>query len=131
MSTVSDSYSKFVLVADDDPSILQLIKAIVEGEGFIAVTAQNGKEAYKILQSGGPIVGAIVDVMMPYISGDELVKHMRSDESLMKIPVIMMTAEHSPKISSKSFSSGALAFLPKPFSNAQLKLMLKTFMVKQ
>jgi len=119
-----------VLVADDDPAILRLVKAVVESEGFTVMTARDGKEAYKILQSGEQFAAAIFDVVMPYIQGTELVRYMQSEKRLMKIPVIMMTAEQNPRLSSDSFSAGAIAFLPKPFTNSQLKMMLKMFVQK-
>lgn len=119
-----------ILVADDDPAILRLVKAVVETEGFTVVTARDGKEAYKILQSGENFAAAIFDVVMPYIQGTELVRYMQSEKRLMKIPVIMMTAEQNPRLSSDSFSAGAIAFLPKPFTNSQLKMMLKMFVQK-
>lgn len=119
-----------ILVADDDPAILRLVKAVVETEGFTVITARDGKEAYKILQSGEPFAAAIFDVVMPYIQGTELVRYMQSEKRLMKIPVIMMTAEQNPRLSSDSFSAGAIAFLPKPFTNSQLKMMLKMFVQK-
>ena len=116
-----------ILVADDDPAILRLVKAIVEKEGYAVISARDGKEAYKILQSGEPFVAAIFDVVMPYIQGTELAKHMQSEKRLMKIPVIIMTAEQNPRLSSDSFSSGAVAFLPKPFTTSQLQTMLRMF----
>ena len=121
----SDSQQQ-VLVADDDPSILRLVKAIVEKEGFTAVTARDGKEAYKLLQSEN-ITAAIFDVVMPYIQGTELVRYMQSEKKLMNIPVIMMTAEQNPRLSSESFSAGAVAFLPKPFTPIQLQTMVRMF----
>lgn len=115
-----------VLVADDDPAILRLVKAIVEKEGFTVVPARDGKEAYKLLQSAGePFAAAIFDVVMPYIQGTELVRYMQSEKKLMKIPVLMMTAEQNPRLSSDSFSAGAVAFLPKPFTTSQLQTMLR------
>lgn len=121
------SETGYVLLADDDPAILWLVRTLVEGEGFSVVTAINGKEALRILKSDRRVIAAIVDVMMPYIHGTELVRFMQSDERLKKIPVIMMTAEQSPKLPSKSFEAGAVAFLPKPFTNAQLRSMIRTF----
>ena len=117
----------FVLVADDDPAILWLVRTIVESEGFSAVTAMDGREAITVLKSGKMIVAAVVDIMMPFIQGTDLVRFMRSDDRFKKIPVIMMTAEQSPTLQSTSFEAGAVAFLPKPFSNDQLRLMLRTF----
>ncbi len=120
-----------VLVADDDPAILRLVKTIVEKEGYTVITARDGKEAYKLLQSGETFAAAVFDVVMPYIQGTELVKYMQSEKRLMKIPVIMMTAEQNPRLSSESFSSGAVAFIPKPFTGAQLQTMLRMFARKE
>ena len=127
MSKGKEKVNGFVLIADDDPSILWLVRTLVESEGFSVVTAMDGKEAFRILKSEPRIIAAIVDIMMPYIRGTDLVRFMQSDDRFKHIPVIMMTAEQSPKLPSDSFASGALAFLPKPFTNAQLKTVLKTF----
>lgn len=120
-----DNNKKPILVADDDPAILRLVKTIVEKEGYEVHSARDGKEAYKLLQSGEPFAAAIFDVVMPYIQGTELVRYMQSEKQLMKIPVIMMTAEQNPRLSSDSFSAGAVAFLPKPFTTTQMQSMLK------
>jgi len=130
MSEQPSGAQKQVLVADDDPAILRLVKIIVEKEGYAVVSARDGKEAYKLLQSGEPFSAAIFDVVMPYIQGTELVKYMQSEKRLMKIPVIMMTAEQNPRLSSESFAAGAVAFLPKPFTTSQLQTMLRMFVQK-
>jgi CheY-like chemotaxis protein len=114
-----------ILIADDDPAILRLVKAIIEKEGYAVVSARDGKEAYKLLQSGETFAAAVFDVVMPYIQGTELVRFMQSEKRLMKIPVIMMTAEQNPRLSSDSFSAGAVAFLPKPFTTSQMQTMLR------
>jgi len=119
-----------ILVADDDPAILRLITTILEKESFSVVTARDGREAYKILQSDPTFTAAILDVVMPHISGPELVRFMKSENRLAKIPVMMMTAEQDPKLSSDSFSAGAVVFLPKPFTTAQLQIMLQMLIGK-
>ena len=106
------------------------VKAIVEKEGYTALTARDGREAYKLLTSGENFAAAIFDVVMPYIQGTELVRHMQSEKRLMRIPVIMMTAEQNPRLSSESFAAGAVAFLPKPFTASQLQVMLQMFVRK-
>jgi CheY-like chemotaxis protein len=120
-----------MLVADDDPAILRLIATILEKENFNVVTARDGREAYKILQSDADFTAAILDVVMPYISGPELVRYMKSDERLKGIPVMMMTAEQDPKLSADSFSAGACVFLPKPFTTAQLQIMMQMLIGKK
>ncbi len=116
-----------ILVADDDPAILRLIKVILEKEGYSVVTARDGRDAYRLLQNEGPFVAAILDVIMPYIQGTELVRYMKSDKRLMKIPVIVMTAEQNPRLSTESLEAGAVSFLPKPFTSSQLQEMLKKY----
>jgi CheY-like chemotaxis protein len=120
-----------MLVADDDPAILRLIATILEKENFNVVMARDGREAYKILQADPNFTAAILDVVMPHISGPELVRYMKSEERLKRIPVMMMTAEQDPKLSSDSFSAGAIVFLPKPFTTAQLQIMLQMLIGKK
>jgi CheY-like chemotaxis protein len=119
-----------VLVADDDPAILRLIKTILEKEGFTVVTARDGKEAYKALQDYQDVIAAILDVVMPNIDGPELVRYMKSERRFMNIPVMMMTAEQDPKLSRDSFAAGAVVFLPKPFTHVQLQTMLRMLIGK-
>jgi len=119
-----------ILVADDDPAILKLVATILEKENFRVVTARDGREAYKILQADPNFTGAILDVVMPHISGPELVRYMKTEDRLMRIPVMMMTAEQDPKLSSDSFDAGAVVFLPKPFTTAQLQIMMQMLIGK-
>lgn len=130
MSEQTPSSSRRILVADDDPAILRLVTAIVEKEGFEVVTARDGREAYKLLQAEGDFLAAVFDVVMPHIQGPELVRYMRTERRLMKIPVMMMTAEQNPKLSSDSFAAGAVVFLPKPFTTSQLQIMLRMLISK-
>ena len=120
-----------MLVADDDPAILRLIATILEKDNYTVVTARDGREAYKILQADPNFTAAILDVVMPHISGPELVRYMKSEERLKRIPVMMMTAEQDPKLSSDSFSAGAVVFLPKPFTTAQLQIMMQMLIGKK
>jgi CheY-like chemotaxis protein len=126
----SQQPSRRILVADDDPAILRLVTAIVEKEGYMVVPARDGREAYKLLQGDADFVAGIFDVVMPHIQGPELVRYMKTEKRLMKIPVMMMTAEQNPKLSSDSFSAGAVVFLPKPFTTAQLQIMLRMLIAK-
>ncbi|MBC7796838.1 MAG: response regulator [Pyrinomonadaceae bacterium] len=119
-----------VLVADDDPAILRLVKAIVEKEGYTVVAARDGREAYKCLQSSEIFAAAIFDVVMPHIQGTELARYMQTEKRLMRIPIMMMTAEQNPKLSSDSFAAGAIVFLPKPFTTNQLQVMLRMLIAK-
>ena len=119
-----------ILVADDDPAILRLVSTILEKEGFAVVAACDGREAYKTLQSDADFTAAVFDVVMPHISGPELVRQMRTEKRFTRIPVMMMTAEQDPKLSSDSLAAGAVVFLPKPFTPIQLQMMLRMLVSK-
>lgn len=125
MSEETASEQMRVLVADDDLAILRLVKAIAEKEGYAVVTARDGREAYKILQEEDNFAVAVLDVVMPYIQGTELARYMQTENRLKRIPIIMMTAEQNPRLSSDSFSAGAVVFLPKPFTTSQLQVMMR------
>jgi len=129
-AAASANAAKRILVADDDPAILRLVTAIVEKEGFSVIPARDGREAYKLLQADASFVAGIFDVVMPHIQGPELVRYMKTEKRLMRIPVMMMTAEQNPKLSSDSFSAGAVVFLPKPFTTSQLQTMLRMLISK-
>ena len=126
----SSEKTRRMLVADDDPAILRLIATILEKENFTVVTARDGREAYKTLQADADFTAAILDVVMPHITGPELVRFMKEDDRLKKIPVMMMTAEQDPKLSRDSFAAGAVVFLPKPFTSVQLQTMLRMLIGK-
>ena len=123
--------SRRILVVDDDPAILRLVTTIVQKEGYEVLTARDGREAYKILQDDANFIAAIFDVVMPHIQGPELVRYMMTEKRLMRIPVMMMTAEQNPKLSSDSFAAGAVVFLPKPFTTTQLQMMLRMLISKR
>lgn len=130
MSAQSPQSSKRVLVADDDPAILRLVTAIIEKEGFKVVPARDGREALKVLQKDADFIAAVFDVVMPHIQGPEIVRYMQTEKRLMRIPVMIMTAEQNPKLSSESFAAGAVVFLPKPFTTAQLQSMVRMLIGK-
>jgi CheY-like chemotaxis protein len=130
-AVTNETENRRMLVADDDPAILRLIATILEKENYTVVTARDGREAYRILQADPNFTAAILDVVMPHISGTELVRYMKAEERLKRIPVMMMTAEQDPKLSSESFVAGAVVFLPKPFTTAQLQIMLQMLIGKK
>ena len=93
---VQNKDGRRILVADDDPAILRLVSTILEKENFTVVTARDGREAYKVLQGDPNFTAAILDVVMPHVSGFELVRFMKTEDRLKRIPVMMMTAEQGP-----------------------------------
>lgn len=117
--------SRRVLVADDDPVIRRLVTTAVEREGFTAVVANDGREAFRILQHDADFKGAIFDIMMPNLKGLDVIGYMRTEKRLMRIPAMMITSDPEIKLMSDSFAAGAVLFLTKPFTQEQLHSALR------
>jgi CheY-like chemotaxis protein len=114
-----------VLVADDDPVIRHLVSAIVRKEGYEVVVVNDGREAYRLLQTDANFQGAIFDMMMPHLEGLDIIRYMRTEKRLLRIPVMMITSERDLKLMADSFAAGATLFLPKPFTPEQLQTTLR------
>lgn len=120
-----------VLIADSDPNVLSQVASIVEGLGFAAIVAPDGREAQRTLSSETSFVAGIFELVLPHVSGPDLVRHMMRDENLKGVPVIIMTGTNSAKMCSESFNAGARALLPKPFRTGQLQSLLMTIVGKR
>lgn len=120
-----------VLIADGDPDVLRQVAGIVEGLGFEAIAAPDGREAQHMLASETTFVAGIFELVLPHVSGPDLVRYMMRDENLKRVPVIIMTGTNSAKMCSETFNAGAKAFLPKPFRTSQLQALLMTVVGKR
>ena len=130
MLTNSRQQARRILIADDDPIIRHMVTRFVELEGCQAVVTHDGGAAYRLLQHDANFTGAIFDMMMPHIEGIEIIRHMRTEKRLMRIPAMMITSEQDLKLMTSSFEAGATVFLPKPFKTAQLQTMLRMLISK-
>lgn len=113
-----------ILVVDADRSNANLLSDFIEDAGFNVVVAHDGREAHRILQSSSNFIAAIFEVVIPHVSGPDLVRYMKRVKHLREIPVIMMTREGSARLGSESFSAGAAVLLPEPFSISQVQNLL-------
>ena len=123
--TLKEATPNRVLVADDDPVMRHLITTMVKQQDCEVVMAVDGREAYRILQSDSQFRAAILDMTMPFLEGLDLIRYMRSERRLMRIPIMMITAQQDIKLMANSFSAGATAFLPKPFTPDQLQSAIR------
>ncbi|MGI9164856.1 MAG: response regulator [Pyrinomonadaceae bacterium] len=124
MSITKNKVSTRVLVADDDPVIRHLVASVLKKDGYTPIEANDGREAYRILQADSNFRAAIFDMMMPYLEGIDVIRYMRTEKRLIKIPVMMITSERDVKVMTNSFTAGATFFLSKPFTTKQLQTTL-------
>ena len=119
-----------VLLVEDHPDMSEYIKSILM-DRFNVLTAGNGKEALRVLESIGKDVDIIVsDVMMPEMDGFELLENVRNDESLLSIPFIMLTAKSGYEDKVKGLLAGVDDYITKPFDSNELTVRLNSLVDK-
>jgi CheY-like chemotaxis protein len=99
-----------LLIVDDEPEILDLLRAVLEDEGFTVLTASNGAAAFYLIQRT-PVALVVTDFMMPQLSGLELAQRLRNNPETAAIPLILMSAA-MPRQASDMFAM----VIHKPFS---------------
>ena len=118
-----------VLVVDDDAAIRRMIIAALKREGdYGLIEAANGKEALDLMRSENPDV-VVLDLMMPVLSGWDVLHERQADPKLRAIPVILISANRDPEIAS-AVDKGICAFLPKPFDIGALGALVKSCIVR-
>jgi CheY-like chemotaxis protein len=102
-----------VLVVDDDPDILLMVKTALESEGYAVLTAGSGHGALQLLSKGLRPIVVLLDLMMPQMRGEDVVIAIRSDEHLAQIPVVAMSARLDAPIMWRRYPFDGL--ITKPF----------------
>jgi two-component system alkaline phosphatase synthesis response regulator PhoP len=118
-----------ILIADDEPDILTILKCNLESEGYKVVTSNDGNEALNKVKSEKPDL-VLLDVMMPKINGWEVCKKIKSDAQTSCIPVIILTAKAQSVDELMSFECGADEYIPKPFDFPNILENIKKLLKK-
>ena len=108
------------LVADDEPHIGRIIKMKLEQGPFRVTLAYDGREALEVLRRETDIGLVLLDLMMPYLSGLDVLAEMKKDDRLKHIPAIVLTAAGQEHQHRMAMELGASEFMTKPFSPKRL-----------
>ena len=113
-----------ILIVDDEPDLLELVRLNLVQAGFEVETAETGREALESLRRTRPAL-AILDVMLPDLSGTDLCREIRADRTLADLPVLMLTARGEEIDRIVGFELGADDYVTKPFSPRELVLRVR------
>lgn len=119
------SHGKKILVVDDAPQNVKLLRAILKDAGYEVLEASSGLEALQRLRQEKPSA-MILDVRMPGMTGYDVCKAVRKDPLYEALPVIMVTALSLPEEKIKGIEAGATDFITKPFHKKELLARLQT-----
>jgi len=113
-----------ILVIDDEPDLLELVRVGLTQAGYIVETASTGNEALAALRRAPPDL-ILLDVMLPDLSGTELCSRIRADQRLAAVPIIMLTAKSKEIDRVVGLEVGADDYVTKPFSPRELALRVR------
>lgn len=108
-----------VMVVDDDPDIMDLVKKIVERSGYMAECVSSGEEVFKRLEGQKPDL-ILLDVVMPRMDGLEVLTRLKSQPNTSSIPVILLTGNGRYSDVLTGYQMGTDYYISKPFTSAQL-----------
>jgi len=115
---------KKILAVDDERHIVRLVEVNLQRAGYEVVTAYDGREALEKVKSENPDL-VVLDVMMPYMDGFEVLKNLKADPVTAEIPVIMLTAKAQDADVFRGWQSGVDCYLTKPFNPMELLTFVK------
>jgi CheY-like chemotaxis protein len=112
-----------VLIAEDNPDSQGLLRMILESEGFIVTAASDGEKAIDILREIKPDI-LVTDLLLPTVSGGDLIRHVRSTAELAQIPIVVISA-YGDTYAEDALAVGANVVLKKPLDSNLLVDTLK------
>lgn len=113
------SNASTILVVDDNPDLRAYVSGILRANGYRVQTACNGSEGFEIVKKIVPSL-IVSDLMMPIVSGLEMIRSIRQEETLKGIPIILLTAKVDEETRIEGTERGADAYLAKPFNDREL-----------
>ena len=113
-----------ILVVDDDPKIVALVRMYLERERYTVVTAGDGRAAIRAIEEHAPRL-VVLDLMIPELDGYAVIRRARA---IGDVPILILSARGAVSDRIQGLSEGADDYLPKPFSPAELVLRVKTIL---
>jgi DNA-binding response OmpR family regulator len=127
--SMSEGARKLVLVADDDPDILDLVTFRLDRAGYEVVQARDGQEALDAALERTPDL-CVLDVMMPRLDGYEVTRRLREESATRSVPIILLTARAQEADVQRGFDSGASDYVKKPFSPQELRARVEALLAR-
>jgi DNA-binding response OmpR family regulator len=122
--------SQTILVAEDQQPVRSLIEFKLKNSGYTVVCVEDGRAALQKARELKPDL-ILLDVMMPLMTGFEVLGALRQEENTKKIPILMVTAQSNEEEVLKGLELGADDYITKPFSPNELAARVKTVLLRK
>ena len=117
-----------VLVVEDDEYIVSILKILLEREGYNIITAADGQVAYDQINELPPPKLVLLDIMLPYIDGYDLMKVIRNKTSWEKVPIIVLSSKQLENDIVQALEAGVNDYIVKPFQPMELLARIKRYL---
>jgi DNA-binding response OmpR family regulator len=114
------SHTPHVLVVEDDRVVSRLIEHLLTREGFVVHLATDGRQAEQMMTTLPPAAVIVLDVMLPFVDGFELVERLRGTSKWADVPILMLTSKATETYVVRAFGAGVNDYVTKPFRPEEL-----------
>jgi len=111
--------SERILVVDDNEDVAQITASFLTAKGYLVEVAHDGRRALELIQNAPPDC-VLLDIMMPHMSGIQVLNYLKENAATASIPVILVTAKSRDEDVLTGYKEGADYYITKPFSSQQL-----------
>jgi DNA-binding response OmpR family regulator len=118
-----------ILVADDDPIILNFLHSLLKDKGYQVITAEDGERALEMALIYNPDI-IVTDIVMPYRDGFDLIKVLRKEPKLKDTPIVILSMKDKEDDIVKGLEEGADDYVIKPFNALELVTRIKKLLEK-
>lgn len=114
---------KKILIIEDNPMVVRSLEFKLTKDGYEVIVAEDGRKALETLKEDDSIQLVITDLMLPYVTGTELIEYIRIN--MPTLPIIVLSTSNQEEIITDAFMMGVNDFITKPFSPNELSLRVK------
>jgi two-component system alkaline phosphatase synthesis response regulator PhoP len=107
-------------VVEDDPSMCALLTFLLQRQGYVVTVASDGRQMFTLVDSTAPPALVVLDMMLPYRAGLEVIAHMRARESWAAVPIVVLSAQTDEESVVCALEAGAADYVVKPFRPEEL-----------
>ena len=116
-----------VLMVEDEEDTASLLKFLLERASYAVVHAKDGRQAQELADTMAPPDIVLLDVMLPFLSGLQVLTYLRKRDDWGEVPIVMLTADGSEHDIKRALENGANDYMVKPFNPRELPSRLKRF----
>lgn len=127
----SSPLSRRIVIIDDDPAICSIVRLVMEREGYEVDELGDGRAAIDYIEKNPPCAMVIVDLMLPFVDGLQVVRKVRTTPGWQEVPVLVLSSNSSEREIIDLFQAGASEYMIKPFSTLELAARARRLLEKR